>query len=48
MTLTLEMRNYKTIVREMELGKRSGYIPLFKFPQLTICYHFDYTNYITG
>ena len=32
----------------MELGKRSGYIPMLKFPQLTICYHFDYTNYLTG
>lgn len=45
---TLEIRNYKIIVREMELGKRSGYIPMLKFPQLTICYHFDYTKYLTG
>ena len=28
---TLEIRNYKIIVREMELGKRSGYIPMLNF-----------------
>ena len=45
---TLEILNYKNIVREMEFGKRSGYIPMLKFTQLTICYHFDYTKYLTG
>ena len=43
----LKIRNYRTIVLEKDPTVRSSSLNMLKFPQLSICYHFNYFKYIT-
>lgn len=45
---SLRIKNFKTIIIEKKPVIRELRIPLLKFPQLTMCYSFDYSKYIPG
>ena len=38
----LRLKNFKTIIIEKEPTQRDNSLPMLKFPQLTVCYYFNY------
>lgn len=47
-SVSLRIKHFKTIIIEKKPVIREPKIPLLKFPQLTMCYSFDYSKYIPG
>ena len=43
----LKLKNFKTIIIEKEPTQREKSLPMLKFPQLTVCYHFNYHKWIS-
>lgn len=42
---TLSVKTSRTILLEKKIENRSQTIQVLKFPQLTVCYHFNYHNF---
>ena len=42
---TLSVKTSRTILLEKKIENRSQIIQVLKFPQLTVCYHFNYHNF---
>ena len=43
----LKLKNFKTIIIEKEPTQRDNSLPMLKFPQLTVCYYFNYHKWIS-
>jgi hypothetical protein len=42
---TLSIKSSRTVVLEKKRREGDKYVPILKFPQLSVCYHFDYHQF---